>query len=118
MSLSALCQWLHDTAWGTALRESTWVFPIVEGTHVLALALSVGTLLVVDLRLAGVLMRREPVSRVSNQLMPWSIAGFGIMFITGAMLFWSQAVQAYGSVFFRIKLLLLLLRESTRWFLN
>jgi hypothetical protein len=109
MSLSALCQWLQDTAWGTAIRESTWLFPIVEGTHVLALALSVGTLLIVDLRLAGVLMRREPVSRVSNQLMPWSAAGFAIMFFTGALLFWSQALKAYGSIFFRIKLLFLLL---------
>ncbi len=109
MSLPDLCQWLQNTSWGTAIRESTWVFPIVEGTHVLTLALSVGTLLIVDLRLAGVLMRREPVSRVSNQLMPWSVAGFIIMFITGALLFWSQAVKAYGSIFFRIKVLLLLL---------
>lgn len=109
MSLPDLCQWLQNTAWGTGIRESTWVFPIVEGTHVLALALSVGTLLIVDLRLMGVLMRREPVSQVSNQLMPWSAAGFTIMFITGALLFWSQAVKAYGSIFFRIKLLLLLL---------
>jgi hypothetical protein len=62
-----------------------------------------------DLRLAGVLMRREPVSRISNQLMPWSLGGFIIMFITGILLFWSQAMKAYGSIFFRIKLVLLVL---------
>ena len=68
-----------------------------------------GVLLIVDLRLAGVLMRREPVSRVSGQLMPWSIGGFVIMFITGALLFWAQALKAYGSVFFRMKIALLVL---------
>jgi hypothetical protein len=109
MTLSGWCQWLQDTAWGTGIRESEWLFPIIEGTHVLALALSVGVLLVMDLRLAGVLMKREPVSQVSNQLMPWSLCGFAIMFVTGALLFWSQAVKAYGSIFFRIKLALLLM---------
>jgi hypothetical protein len=109
MSLADFCQWLQDTSWGTGIRESVWVFPIVEGTHVLALALSVGVLVVMDLRLAGVLMKREPVSRISSQLMPWSLAGFTVMFLTGILLFWSQAVKAYGSVFFRIKLALLLL---------
>jgi hypothetical protein len=41
--------------------------------------------------------------------MPWSVAGFIVMFLTGGLLFWSQALKAYDSVFFRIKLLLLLL---------
>jgi hypothetical protein len=109
MTLAGFCQWLQDTSWGTGIRESVWVFPIIEGTHVLALALSVGVLVVVDLRLAGVLMRRQPVSRISSQLMPWSLAGFAVMFFTGVLLFWSQALKAYGSIFFRIKLSLLLL---------
>jgi len=108
MSLAGWCQWLQDTPWGTGIRESEWLFPIIEGTHVLALALSVGVLVVMDLRLAGVLMKRERVSQVSSQLMPWSLFGFAIMFVTGALLFWSQAVKAYGSIFFRIKLALLL----------
>ena len=109
MSISQLCQWLQDTPWGTGIRESTWVFPIIEGTHAIGIAFSVGILLIMDLRLAGVLLRREPVSQVSNQLMPWSLGGFVIMFITGILLFWSQAMKAYGSIFFRIKLVLLVL---------
>jgi hypothetical protein len=109
MSLADACQWLQDTSWGTGIRESTLLFPIIEGTHAIGIALSVGILLIVDLRLAGVLMRREPVSQIFNQLIPWSLAGFIVMFLTGALLFLSQAMKAYGSVFFRIKLLLLIL---------
>jgi hypothetical protein len=109
MSIAELCQWLQDTSWGTGIRESVWVFPIIEGVHTLGIAVSVGILLIVDLRLAGVLMRREPVSRISKQLMPWSLAGFFVMFLTGGLLFWSQAVKAWGSLFFRIKLALLIL---------
>jgi len=109
VSLLSLCQWLQDTPWGTGIRESIWVFPIIESTHVLALSLSVGTIAVVDLRLFGVMMRKESVSEVTRQILPWSLVGFAIMFLTGAWLFLSQAVKAYHSTFFRIKVLCLLL---------
>jgi hypothetical protein len=109
MSIPDLCRWLQETPWGTGIRESTLLFPIIEGTHAIGIAFSVGVLLIMDLRLAGLLMRREPVSQISNQLMPWSLAGFVVMFITGVLLFWSQAMKAYSSVFFRIKILLLIL---------
>src|SRR5580704_11616622 len=101
MSIPDLCRWLQETPWGTGIRESTLLFPIIEGTHAIGIAFSVGVLLIMDLRLAGLLMRREPVSQISNQLMPWSLAGFVVMFITGVLLFWSQAMKAYSSVFFR-----------------
>jgi hypothetical protein len=108
-ALYSFCEWLQNTPWGTAIRESTLMFPIVETTHVLGLGLSVGTVAVFDLRLLGLGLRREPVSQVMSQIMPWSVAGFIVMFLTGGLLFWSQALKAYDSVFFRIKLLLLLL---------
>jgi hypothetical protein len=109
MSIADFCQWLQSTPWGTGIRESELLFPIIEGTHTIGIALSVGVLLIMDLRLTGILLRREPVSQVSRQLMPWSLGGFALMFITGILLFWSQAVKAYGNIFFRIKLSLLLL---------
>ena len=109
MSLLSICQWIENTDISTSLRESTYVFPIVETTHVLGLSLSVGLLVVSDLRLVGVVMRRRPASEVSQQLAPWMLAGFAIMFASGVLLFWSQALKAYNSVFFRIKLCLLVL---------
>lgn len=108
MSLYAVCQWLQNTEWGTGIRESTLLFPIIETAHVLGLSLSVGTVALLDLRLLGLGLKREPVSQVMGQLMPWSLSGFAIMFISGVLLFWSQAIKAYDSIFFRIKMLLLL----------
>jgi hypothetical protein len=62
-----------------------------------------------DLRLAGFIFKHEPVSGVTKAVMPVSLIGFTVMFITGVLLFWCQAVKAWGSVYFRIKLALLLL---------
>ena len=62
------CQWLQDTPFSTAIRVSGYTYPFLEGTHVLGLALSVGTILWFDLRLLGVAMRRDRVSDVFNAL--------------------------------------------------
>jgi len=109
MSIVEICQWLQDTAWATSLRESELVFPLLEGSHLLGIAISFGTLLILDLRLTGLLFRYEAVSRLTRAVMPVSVAGFTWMFLSGGLLFASQAVKAWGSVYFRIKLALMLL---------
>jgi len=108
MSILSICQWLQDTNIGTSIRESIWVFPIIETIHVLALSISVGLLLVSDLRLMGYVMKSRPASEVYEQIKPWMFIGFAIMVITGVFLFWCQAVKAYNSIFFRTKVVLLI----------
>jgi hypothetical protein len=109
MSLLTFCQWLQDIPVATALRESTLMFPIVEGSHLLGLGLSVGTSVLADLRLLGITMKKEPASDVMNQLLPWTLAGFALMFVTGSFLFASEAVKCYDSLWFRLKILFLFL---------
>ena len=109
MSLIDWCQWLQQTPFAVAITESSWLFPVIEGSHILALSLSVGMIVLFDLRLLGVAFRGEAVSRMMKQVMPWSLTGFGVMFITGILLFITQAGKAYGNVFFRTKLVFLVL---------
>ena len=56
MSLLGFCQWLAETHWSVALHESLWVYPLVESTHVWALALFFGFAMILDLRLLGALL--------------------------------------------------------------
>jgi hypothetical protein len=100
---------LDRSAIGTDIRESSLLFPIIEGIHVLALSLSVGLILITDLRLMGVVMRNRATSEVWSQFFPWMMSGFGVMFLTGTLLFWSHALSAYHSAAFRAKLVLLIL---------
>jgi len=103
------CQWIHDTTLSTSIRESTLAFPVIEGLHLLGICLSVGMLCWFDLRLLGLAMSDQPVSKVWRRVMPAAITGFALMFITGGLLFWAEAVTAYNSVDFWIKMALLLL---------
>ncbi len=108
MSLLSLCEWLARSEWSVALHESLYVYPLVETTHVLSLLLFVGTVVFVDLRLLGWVLRDVPVSEVTARLLPFTVAGFAISVISGALLFYAIPVRTYQSLFFRIKVLMLL----------
>ncbi|MDQ1470396.1 MAG: hypothetical protein QOJ99_1876 [Bryobacterales bacterium] len=86
-----------------------WGYPLIESVHVLALCLFLGLAVMLDLRLLGLTMRRVAVSRVAGRLLPWTVAGFPIMIVGGALLFYGIPVRTYQNVFFRIKVILLVL---------
>ncbi len=117
MSLLELCRWLAETRWSIALHESLYMYPLTESFHVWTLALFVGTAVLLDLRLVGLLMRQIPAREVFRRLNPWMIAGFVVMVITGVMLFYAIPVRSYQSVWFRLKVILLVLAGlNVFWF--
>jgi len=107
--IPAIITWMQNSDVGTGIRESLWTFPVIETTHVLALAISVGLLIWFDLRLLGLGMKHQPISVIHRQIMPWASIGFIVMFISGIFLFWSEAEKCYRSSFFRVKVAFLLL---------
>lgn len=109
MSIFEAFQWLGNTPFATELRESTLAFPLVETAHVLAIALLAGTVILVDLRLLGLVFRRTKVSEIAGTVLPLTWAGFAIMLVSGLLLFMAEAEKSYGSLAFRIKILLLFL---------
>jgi hypothetical protein len=115
MSLLGVMEWLASTSWSIALHESLYMYPLIESTHVLTLGLFVGLAVMFDLRLLGLAMRRVPVSEVAARLLPWTKAGFVVMVITGMLLFYAIPVRSYQSVFFRIKVTMLLLAGLNVW---
>jgi hypothetical protein len=99
------CIALANTEGGTFIRESIWQFPLIEGIHVLSIAMSVGMILWFDLRLLGVNMKKRPVSEVFNGVYWWMVGGFTAAAISGLLLFWAEADRAYPNIFARIKFL-------------
>ena len=117
MSLFDVCQRLQDSAFATSLLESQYMWLIIESAHVLGLSFSVGLIVITDLRLIGQFRRREPVSEVLETLRPWLLTGFALMFVTGALLFISEAAKVIVIPWFKLKMLLLLLAGiNALWF--
>ncbi|MBI5791462.1 MAG: hypothetical protein HZA63_08310 [Rhodocyclales bacterium] len=104
-----LAQGIQNSEIGTALAESTIAFPIIEGIHLLGLSISVGLIFLTDLRLIGVLLRRVPIIDVLHHLRPWVLSGFAVTFISGFLLFWSEAATVIVSPAFSVKFLFILL---------
>ena len=103
------CQWLETTSVSQALAGSIWTYPIIESLHAVGVAAFLGLLLVWDLRLLGLLFRRVPVTEVWARLIPWIAAGALFMMATGIVLFVAKPVYSWGHIFFRIKLVALIL---------
>jgi hypothetical protein len=108
MMLDSALVWLHDTSFGTVIRESVWAEPIIETIHVLTLGVFLGFVILLDLRLLDLVLRRTPVSTIFRQLNPWLFGAFGVMLVTGVSLFAGDPVLFYGTIFFKLKMLMLL----------
>jgi hypothetical protein len=108
VSLLPLMQWLAEQPASIGLRESLYLWPLIESTHVLTLALFVGTTAMMDLRLLGVSFGGVPTSAFTERLLPWTRASFALMAVTGLLLFYATPVRNYQNIFFRIKVVLLI----------
>lgn len=104
MSLvDSVAQAVYDTGWATAIRESEVVFPVIETVHVMALALIVGTIAVVDLRLLGVVLRDAPAGDVERRIVPITWVGFAVMALSGGLLLASEAAKIIHNPAFIVK---------------
>ena len=104
MSLLPFFTWCEKSAIGEAIRNSQWLFPVIESVHLLALVLIAGAVLVVDMRLFGLGLRREPVAQLARDAQPWLIGGLMVMLPTGILLFLAEAIKCYYSPAFAVKM--------------
>ncbi|MGH6945923.1 MAG: hypothetical protein ACREDZ_01230, partial [Kiloniellales bacterium] len=113
---------LQGTELASALRASRWVYPLVNAGHIAGLALLIGSIVPLDLRLLG-LWRSQPIAPLARVLLPVTVSGLALAVTTGALLFSVHAVKYAGTTLFQVKLLLILaalanaalLRRSPAW---
>jgi hypothetical protein len=115
MSLLGACQWLAETHGSAALRESLYMYPLIESLHVLTLCLFVGMAVLLDLRLLGVVLPQVRASEMADRLLPWMKLGFAVMVMSGVTLFYAIPVRSYQNIFFRIKMIALVLAGLNAW---
>jgi hypothetical protein len=104
MSLLPFFTWCEHSAVGEAIRDSQWLFPVIESVHLLGLVVIAGAVLVVDMRLFGLGLRRQPVAELARDAQPWLIGSLMVMLATGSLLFVSEATKCYYSLAFSVKM--------------
>jgi len=90
------------------LRQSATAYLFVNAAHILGIALLLGAILPLDLRLAGFL-RRQPIEVLAPFLVRCAAAGLCFAVLTGAWLFSVKPDEYLANPAFRWKLVLLAL---------
>ena len=94
---------------GQGIARSIWIFPAIEMIHMFGIVALVGATSILDLRLMGLMLRGEPVSKMAHATLRWAWIGAMTMFITGGLMFVSEATKCYTSYAFRVKMVMLVL---------
>jgi hypothetical protein len=109
MDLLPFFQWMGSIPLSTYFLENTWPAPIAQVIHLVAVAVFIGALVVVDMRLLGRGLTARPLADVARDAQPWLIGAFLLLFITGLPSLTSTALKQYYSPFFWWKMEALLL---------
>jgi hypothetical protein len=109
MNLPVFLKWLQASTLATRIRESVFLFPMIESTHVLGLTMVFGTIAIVDLRLLGLASAHRSFQRMASDILKWTWAAFVLTVLTGALMFITNATVYYHNTYFRLKMVLLVL---------
>ena len=105
--MEAVLAWIKSSALSQAITGYPWAWPAFETLHFIGMAMLMGVIVVIDLRILGVLKRLsfEPLHR----LLPWGIAGFIINLTTGVLFFVGDPYQYIDNIVFFYKMLFIVL---------
>ena len=109
MDIAGLLASLESSNLATGIRDSLYLFPLIESFHVIGLTMVFGTIVIVDLRLLGIASIRRPFTRITSDIMKWTWAAFVWTATTGVLMFITNANVYYHNFFFRTKIVLLAL---------
>jgi len=107
--LGPMVGWIEGTSLAAFIRENSFAFPWLESFHVMAIALVLGVISIVDLRLLGIAGVGYRASRLMRSLLPLTWGAFAVAALTGALMFCSQPALYLKTPAFQLKLVLLVL---------
>jgi hypothetical protein len=107
---ASFAYWCQETRLATSINNSMWAFAIIETVHIMGLAMLLGTIFVVDLRLMGVGGGKgfQGASELAMSLKWWTLSGLGLMIVTGICLYTSEAVKLMTNKPFFVKMVLVI----------
>lgn len=107
-------QWLEDSSWSSAIRQSTWLYPTLEIVHITGIVLLVGPAFLFDIRILG-FSKNIPVSALEKHLLVWARRALILVVPSGFLLFITNAVALAYNPTFHTKLILIVVAGINAW---
>jgi hypothetical protein len=108
-SLDAVCERISASAVSQAIQTTEWVIPAVQTVHILAVAAVLSSILLVNLRFAGLQFRHQSIASVTQRYVPIVWYGLPLLLATGVTLIIAEPSRSLQNWVFLLKMALVLL---------
>ena len=102
----SFAEFVDGGAINTWVQSSEWLWPSLEILHFIGLSLLLGSLLLIDLRMAGHIRALSPAA--AHKLLPCALLGFALLLVTGVLFFCGDPLRYAANIGFRFKMLLVI----------
>lgn len=107
LMLPNFCNWLSNTPLSQKIQNVLWIIPAVQTVHILCVAIVMSTMAMLDMRLAGLAGRSQPVARAVSRWVPWVWGTLPVMLLTGCILIIGEPTRELMNPYFRTKMAML-----------
>jgi hypothetical protein len=108
-AIAAFCDWLSNTPASLLIQTVSWIIPLVQSVHIMAVTIVVGSVLMVDMKLLGVVGRGTAISASTRRYLPWIWVALVVLFITGSILTTAEPRRELINNVFRLKMALIVI---------
>jgi hypothetical protein len=91
------------------LNNTEWAFPLTECFHITSFALSIGTIMLVDLKMLGLGLKRQTTGQLTRDTGLWTLVGLVIVIFSGLLIFSSDPIHYIYNSMFKLKVTMLTL---------
>jgi uncharacterized membrane protein len=109
MSLLHFCRWLQNNSFIAAVNGTSWTAAALEIVHYFSMFILVGSMVIVDLRVLGLVGRGQNATPLADRLFPWMWAALALNFLSGFVMFAGSATSYYGNDIFYDKAIVIVL---------
>ena len=108
-AIANFCSWLSTTPISVSIQTISWIIPLVQSIHIMAVTVVMGSVVMIDMKLLGVVGRGTPVTGMVSRFAPWIWTALVVLLTTGAVLTVAEPARELINNAFRAKMLLILL---------
>jgi len=109
MSLVQFSDWLYATPISSFIRDAGWIIPAAQSIHIVAIAVLMGSGIVLNLKLVGLLAKTESARAVFQRYMPWLWSALVVLLSTGVVLTTAEPNRELTNWVFWTKMVLVLI---------
>jgi hypothetical protein len=99
--------WLAATSPSVFIQEhNTWAIPAIQSVHIVGIALVMGSVLMIDLRILGLTWTDQTLRQTTQRFGPWLTGSLWLLLVTGLLMVIGEPVRELVTFSFWLKMTL------------